>query len=157
MLSLFNGTGSITKRFIEAGWEVSRLDISSKHAADIVCDIRDWDYTNQPVPDVIWAGCPCEQYSICRTNAKTPRDFELADSLVRETWGIIEFFMEKNPSMHFFIENPATSLLWKRLVSDPFRDRIVLDYCQYGAPYRKRTVLATNSSFTIQGKRRTAR
>ena len=148
LLSLFDGTGSICKYFQEAGWQVNRLDISSKYGADIVCDIRNWDYTNQPVPDVIWAGCPCEQYSICRTNAKTPRNFELADSLIRETWAIIEYFLEKNPCLIWFIENPATSLLWKRPVSDPFPERIMIDYCSYGSLYRKRTLLATNSSFT---------
>ena len=47
------------------------------------------------------------------------------------------------------IENPATSLLWKRAVADPFPHRVTLDYCQFSSEmgYRKRTKLATNTAF----------
>ena len=48
--------------------------------------------------------------------------------------------------MLWFIENPDSSMLWKRKVSEPFPDRVRLDYCQYGKLYRKRTKLATNAS-----------
>ena len=148
LLSLFDGTGSIARPFTEAGWDVSRLDISGKHGADIVCDILKWDYTSEPTPDVIFAGPCCTHYSIARSNAKTPRNFELADSLVRATWEIIAHFKAVNRNLLFFIENPSTSLLWKRSVSDPFPDRITLDYCQYKSiGFRKRTIFATNSTF----------
>jgi len=147
LLSLFDGTASMSRVFEQAGWEVETLDLDGKFGATIVTDVRKWDYKNQPAPDVLWAGCPCEQYSIARTRAKTPRNFTLADSLVSRTWMIIEHFLNLNPDMIYFIENPASSLLWGRKVSEPFPTRIVLDYCSYGTMYRKRTKLASNSNY----------
>ena len=147
LLSIFDGTGSMSRIFEEAGWEIQSLDLIGTHGATLVTDIRKWDYSTEPAPDVLWAGCPCEQYSIARTRAKTCRNFELADSLVAKTWEIVQHFLNLNPNMLYFIENPASSLLWQRKVSEPFPTRIVLDYCSYGTLYRKRTKLATNSNY----------
>lgn len=192
LLSLFDGTGSICKPFIKAGWNVRRLDIDGRHGADILTDIRNWDPVKDwsgPFPDVIFAGPPCEHYSSARTYAKTPRNLELADSLVKKTIDIIEYFHTLKPSMQYFVENPDSSMLWRRWVShrlykdignhptsvfvalmnhgdrkktcleftqaigQGFRTackdkRVVrLDYCRYGAKYRKRTRLMTNNPF----------
>lgn len=192
LLSLFDGTGSICGPFLKAGWNVRRLDIDGRNGADIVVDIRNWDpalHWSGPAPDVIFAGPPCENYSVARTRAKTPRDLELADSIVRKTIDVIEHFHTENPAMQFFVENPDSSMLWSRWVShrlyedvsnhptsvfveivnrskerktwrrisqarsqgfgESCKDRHVvrLDYCQYGAKYRKRTRLMTNNPF----------
>ena len=147
LLSLFDGTGSLSRVFEQAGWEVQALDQDGKYGATIVTDIRKWKYQSEPAPDVLFAACPCEQYSIARTRARKPRDFELADSVVSKTWEIIEHFLNLNPDMIWFIENPASSLLWGRRVSEPFSIRVVLDFCSYGTMYRKRTKLATNSNY----------
>ena len=148
LLSLFDGTGSISRPFLEAGWEVQSLDLDGRYGATVCCDIRSWDYREEPPCDVLIAGCPCEQYSIARTTGKKPRNFELADQLVATTWRIIQHFLRLNPDMQWFIENPDSSLLWRRRVAEPFADSCVrLDFCQYGKPYRKRTRLATNSGF----------
>ena len=149
LLSLFDGTGSICQPFLAAGWDCQRVDLNGKHGATVVCDIRQWDYSNEPIPDVIFAGVPCEQYSIARTTARTPRNFLLADELVATTWRIIKHFLDLNPTLKWFIENPGSSLLWKRVVSDSFPHRVVLDYCSYSSDvgYRKRTKLATNTAF----------
>ena len=45
LLELFAGTGSIGKVFREKGWDVGSLDFDAGAEANIVCDIRDWDYT----------------------------------------------------------------------------------------------------------------
>ena len=60
--------------------------------------------------DAIWANVPCENYSVCRSNARAPRGLALADSLVERTIAIIEWFKPKA----YFIENPVGSLLWAR-------------------------------------------
>lgn len=120
LLSLFDGTGSICKPFLEAGWNVRRLDIDGRHGADIVVDIRKWDPSTEwsgEVPDVIFAGPPCENYSSARTHAKTPRNLKLADSLVKKTIDIIEYFHKIKPEMQYFVENPDSSMLWRRWVS----------------------------------------
>ena len=149
LLSLFDGTGSICAPFAAADWECQRVDLDDRHGATVIADVLTWDFSAEPAPDVIFAGCPCEQYSIARTTAKTPRNFELADSLVAATWRIIQHFLELNPRLQWFIENPGSSLLWKRAVADPFPHRVTLDYCQYSSEmgYRKRTKLATNTAF----------
>nr|BBA49229.1 DNA methyltransferase-like [Oryzias latipes] len=120
LLSLFDGTGSICRPFVAAGWTVRRLDMDGRHGADIVTDVRQWDPSRDwrgPAPDVVFAGPPCENYSLARTRACTPRDLRLADSLVTKTLEIIEHFHGQNPRMLYFVENPDSSMLWRRWVS----------------------------------------
>ena len=46
------------------------------------------------------------------------------------------------------VENPATSHIWRRRQAEYFNNnKVTLDFCQYGTPYRKRTTLATNTDF----------
>jgi hypothetical protein len=144
VLSLFDGTGSISRAFGAAGSDVVSLDIDGRYGATIVCDVRLWDYSGEPPFDVVFAGCPCEQYSIARTRAKTPRNYVLADELVATTWRIIQHFLARNSRLHWFVENPFTSQLWKRAVADPLWPRVSLSFCSYGAPYQKKTTIATN-------------
>jgi len=143
LLSLFSGTGAIERPFREAGWEVQSLDVEGSHGATIVADILTWDYSTEPPCDVLTAGVPCENYSIA--NTRGVRLLSFADSLVRKTWEIIQHFERLNPGLLWWIENPDSSFLWKRKVSEPFPYRVRLDFCQYGKPYRKRTKLATNA------------
>ena len=145
ILHLFCGTGSLHKPFTENGWEVSALDIDPRNAT-IVCDILEFEYRKEPIPDVIWAGCPCEQFSCANTRGK--RNLALADSLIARTWEIIDYFLEKNPQLLWFIENPFSSLLWRRAVSFPLHPRVTFDACSYGALWRKRTRIATNAPWT---------
>ena len=147
LLSLFDGTGSICKPFRGAGWEIQSLDCDGRFGATVVTDILQWDYSTEPIPDVIFSGVPCEQYSQARTTGG-PRNYALADSLVEKQWEIIKHFLEKNSLMLYFIENPAFSQLWKRECARQFANpHIILDYCSYGSPYRKRTRFATNSNY----------
>ena len=67
LLSLFSGTGSIERPFLEADWEVQSLDIDGSHGATVVADILTWDYSNEPPCDVLTAGVPCENYLIANT------------------------------------------------------------------------------------------
>ena len=59
---------------------------------------------------------------------------ETADALVQRCLDIIAYWRPR----YWFIENPQTGLLKTRDVVQgiPYVD---LDYCMYGAPYRKRT------------------
>ena len=73
----------------------------------------------------IWASCPCTEYSIARTTAKNPRNFALADSIVKRT---LEIIYHLNPK-GWLLENPQTCLLKHRLVVSgiPFKD---VCYCK---------------------------
>jgi hypothetical protein len=142
LLELFAGTGSIGKAFRELGWEVVSVDINPKAGATITADVLAWDYTvfDQGSFDFLWASPPCQQYSMARTTAKTPRNLELADSIVARTLEIIEYLEPKA----WLAENPATGLLKTRKVVEgiPWRD---VCYCRYSDgerwTYKKQTRL----------------
>ena len=104
LLELFSGTGSIGRVFESRGWEVRSLDILP--GATITSNILDWDYKIHPPGyfDFVRASPPCTQYSVARTMAKTPRDFEGADAIVRRTLEIIEYFHPGG----WLMENPQT-------------------------------------------------
>jgi hypothetical protein len=147
ILELFSGTQSVGKAFRARGHEVVSLDLDRKTNPDHCMDIRDFDYKNPSLGnfDVIWASPPCTEYSIARTTAKTPRNFALADSLVKRTLDVIAFYLQHRELKYYFVENPQTGFLKSRpvMVLPWFKD---LDYCQYGKLYRKPTRIWTNCS-----------
>ena len=122
ILELFSGTGSVGSVFESMGWEVVSLDIDPKASATIIADIRTWDFTIFPKGhfDVVWASPVCTHYSRARTTAKTPRDFEWADSLVERALEIISHFEPR----FWFLENPQTGLLKTRpfMLELPYTD-----------------------------------
>ncbi len=117
LLELFSGTGSVGRPWREAGHRVFAVDCDPPYAPEYCGAIMTRDYRSLETPDVIWASCPCENFSIARTRAKTPRNYTLADSLVAKTIEIIKYFQERNPELIWFVENPDTSQLWSRAVA----------------------------------------
>ena len=66
---------------------------------------------------------------------------------------IRDYFLERNPSMLWFCENGASTLLWLRPISETLWPRITVSYCQYGGPgYQKNTTIATNAIWTPRPK-----
>ena len=143
LLNLFSGTDSVAIPWREAGHEVISVDIDPRYNPEICEDILQLSYCKLPIPDVIWARPPCDQYARSRTRAKTPRNLALADSLVAKALEIITYFQQLNPDLIWFIENGDSTLLWGREVARDLTNYVVLDYCQYNGPgYRKRTRIA---------------
>ena len=143
LLNLFSGTCSVSDPWRTAGHDVIELDTDGRFNPEIKQNILEWDHKELPwVPDVIWASPPCTEYSIAKTRGV--RDLVLADSLVAKAMEIIQYFESKNPNLIWFLENGATTLLWKREVAKDLLDFVILDYCQYGPDilYRKRTRIA---------------
>jgi hypothetical protein len=141
LLELFAGTGSVGKAFAAQGWSVVGLDIVAGHA--IECNILHWDYTTYETGyfDAIHASPPCTQYSIARTSAKKPRDFEGADELVEKTLAIIDYFKPKV----WIIENPYTGYMKSRPCMTGMQPYLrTVCYCMYGLPYKKATAIWTN-------------
>jgi len=156
-LEIFSGTRSFTK--------VAREMLDETHAAFLTldndrffsnnttftCDILDFQYMAKLSPFYIthvWASCPCTQYSVARSKAKTPRDLAGADRLVGQTLAIIDWIREYNNSeVTFYIENPSHSLLKTRPVMTernyPYYD---LTYCRYAPEWgvRKATRIYSN-------------
>jgi hypothetical protein len=143
LLELFSGTGSVGRAFRAAGWEVTSVDLDRKSRPDICCDILDFQLSaleGRPLVDLVWASPPCTHYSIARST-RAPRDLEGSDRLVQKTLDIVQEL-----GAAFFMENPATGLLKTRAVAQGLPMRVV-DYCAYGALYRKRTAIWTNTDW----------
>lgn len=162
-LDLFSGSHSWGNVLREKGYDVISVDIcdyKGKFIPTHLADILLWDYKqyNKNEFDIITAGPPCIWYSNLQhswygkykvnpktkqkylyTKEKRNEDLEYADSLVRKTLEIIDYFKPKL----WFIENPQTGLLKKRGILDEYKYYDV-DYCCYGFDYRKRTRIWTN-------------
>ena len=138
------GTKSVSNVWRDAGHETLTLDIDPRCSPDVCTDIMSWEYTDFSLepPDFIWCSPPCTHYSIARTNAKTPRDLEGSDKIVQRCLDIIHYWRPK----YWVVENPQTGLLKTRDVVQGLNYRDV-DYCMYGAQYRKRTRLWTNCTW----------
>ena len=135
-LVLFKGTGSVDRSLEKLGFHVDSLDIDPKCNATWTADILKWEDWRQIKPmtyDYIHASPPCQQYSRARTTAKTPRNLELADSIVAKTLQIIRYLLPKG----YLMENPATGLLKTRdvVAGLPFKD---VCYCRYSDGVRHR-------------------
>ena len=142
LLELFSGTGSIGRAFRARGWNVVSVDIDETTNPTIQKDVLELSPEDLPDRvDLIWASPPCTHYSVARTKAKIPRDLDGSDRLVRKVLDLVEHFR-----VDFLMENPYTGLLKTRdVVKDvPFH---IVDYCTYGAPYRKRTAIWTNTEW----------
>ena len=142
MLEVCCGTKSISKVAEENGWFCITVDVDRKQHPDICCDILEWDYKQFPRDMFHHVHCspPCQHYSIARTRAKTPRDFETADKLSKKCLEIIEYFTTETHFCTATLENPFTGYLKTREHMLPFAHLLrVVSYCRYGAKYRKNT------------------
>lgn len=129
--------------FKARGWKVVSIDFLPASKSTIMADLFTFDYTMlDGTFDVVWASPPCRQYSIARSKAKTPRNLEGADALVRRALEIIERVRPRA----VFPEDPAGGLLRTRDVVRGLR-RFDLDDFQFGVPYRKITRIWTNVEF----------
>ena len=144
-LILFSGTKSIEKGLWSSGvdWECISVDMEAKFQPTICADILTWDFSIFPPGhfDFIHSSTPCDQYSIARSKAKTPRNLELADGLALKSLEIIAYFRPKA----WTIENPATSMLRRRTFMQGRRYHVV-SYCSYGCRYQKLTAFWANEA-----------
>lgn len=145
-LEVFAGTQSFSKGIRELGGETVTVDILPKFNPTFCCDVNNFDYKAFPVGhfDVIWCSPPCTEYSKAKTLGI--RKLEEADALVRKSFEIIDYL---KPSI-WIVENVGTGKLVERMETiRPGLEKVFVDYCCYGKPYRKRTVLWSNKKFTF--------
>ena len=91
MLDLFMGTWSVARVQRGRGFTVVTLDFGPATNPDILVDILQWDYQSQFTPgDFHTAFAPTLHRVLNCKNHRSPRDYELADSIVTGTLEIIE-------------------------------------------------------------------
>ena len=149
-LELFAGTQSFTKGVKRAFPQSQALtvDLLLKFKPTFVTDIREWDHTMFPPGhfDIIWCSQPCTEYSSAKSRGV--RDLELADSLVKKCFDILDYYKPRA----WIMENPATGLLPGRIttIRPGVPEPVIGDYCAYGAPYRKRTAFWSNRPLALK-------
>jgi len=163
LLELFSGTGIVSKTAREMGWETFTVDSSPKSGADMTINILDLDPKKLKfIPDVIWSSPPCTTYSIAgisyHRERNSPRSVAayVSDAVVLKMQEIIKYFLDKNPGLIFYIENPRGSLrkmpfmdvgehlFTQNRIELPFRTTVT--YCQYGSRWMKPTDIWHNDS-----------
>lgn len=131
ILSLCSGTGAWEKPYVDADYNVIPVTLPGH-------DVR----TYQPPDDVygIFAAPPCTMFSLARTVAKTPRDFEQGMETVVACLNIIWMCRyvpkyRKDGALKFWaLENPMGFL--RQFLGMPY---LTFNPCDYGDPYTKKT------------------
>ena len=155
LLELFAGSRSIGKAAESLGMNVFSVDWKNFENINLAIDIGEMKTSDVPfIPDVVWASPDCTTYSIaaCSTHRKNsiePKsDYAIKCDRVNQHFiGLIKEWLEINPKMVFFIENPR-GMLRKMPFMQEFK-RYTIWYCQYGDDRAKPTDIWTNSTTWI--------
>lgn len=125
ILDLCGGTGSWSKPYKEKGYEVR------------IITLPEYDVLNyEPPKNVYGILCapPCTMFSLARTTAKTPRDFESGMATVEACLRIVWTARKQNKLAFWALENPK-GLLRQFLGKPPF----TFDSSEFGETYNKAT------------------
>jgi site-specific DNA-cytosine methylase len=150
VLELFAGSRSIGNTAEGLGMNVFSVDWTQYDKIDLAIDIGNLSKEDVPfVPDVIWASPDCTTYTIAaisthRNGTEPKSEYAKKCDVVNQHFiGLIKEWVEINPDMVFFIENPR-GMLRKMPWMQEFT-RHTIWYCQYGDDRAKPTDIWTNS------------
>ena len=162
LLELFSGSRSVGKVAEARGHEVFSVDNVAYPKTNWVGDILDWDYRLNEmevgevdefyIPDVIWASPPCTDFSVACIGRKwvkghdfMPKDNQLLGiKILEKTLEIIKFYLEENPELIWYIENPRGKMRKAPHFQHIYHKRETVTYCQYGDSRMKPTDIWTN-------------
>lgn len=155
ILELFAGSRSIGKAAESFGYDVFSVDWEAYDGINLRIDIGHLKLQDVPfIPDMIWASPDCTTYSIAavskhRRNSIEPvSDYAIKCDAVNQHWiSLIDEWLQINPDLVFFIENPRGMLRHM-----PFMQRFkrhTVWYCKYGDDRAKPTDIWTNSNTWI--------
>ena len=91
-VDLFAGTGGATAAFLDAGWDVIRVDanpraagFTTRTAANICADVRArhfWWGPSDRRPDLLWASPPCTEFSDANPHRPARPSLELVHAVL---------------------------------------------------------------------------
>lgn len=151
IVELFAGDRSIGKEAEKQGHEVFSVDWQKFDNINLSMDIEWMRPSDVPfVPDMVWASFDCTTYTIAaikthRRNTTEPfSDYAWkCDRVNQHVIAMIDYWLEQNPNMVFWFENPRGALRHM-----PFMKRFnrhTVWYCKYGDDRAKPTDIWTNS------------
>lgn len=156
ILELYAGSRSFSKVAETLGFETFTTDIKALESIDYVCDILDFKTEFVPfIPDIIWASPDCAVWSKSAGNIhfntkslkpKTDKAIK-AFEIIEKTLEIIFHFLEQNPNLKYYIENPQGKLskhLRPGTLFCKIPRLVKIDQCQYGREFLKTTHIFTN-------------
>jgi len=151
MVEWFAWSRSVWKVAEEKWIDVFSIDWKKYDGINLDIDIEYLTINHVPfVPDIVWGSFDCTTYSIAscsthRENSITPKtDYAKKCDWVNQNFiKCLNDWLEINPDMEFFLENPVGML--KKM---PFMQGFTMHtvwYCQYGDTIAKPTNIWTNS------------
>ena len=150
LVELFAGSRCVGKAGEELGMKVFSADWQPFDNIDFVGDIENMKISDVPfVPDVVWASPDCTTYTIAaisthRNGTEPKSDYaKKCDQVNRHFISLIKQWLDINPNLKFYIENPR-GMLRKMPFMQEFK-RHTIWYCQYGDDRAKPTDIWTNS------------
>lgn len=151
LVELFAGDRSVGKVADKMGAKVFSVDWKPYENINWVGDVENMSIKDVPfVPDVVWASPDCTTYSIAACSTHRNKSIEpkseyaiKCDRVNQHFISMIKEWLEMNPKMVFFIENPR-GMLRKMPWMQEFKRHTVW-YCQYGDDRAKPTDVWTNS------------
>lgn len=154
VLELFAGSRSIGNMCDALGYEVFSSDINEFEGINYAVDIQQFDVNNVPfVPDMIWASPPCTYFSVASIGKHWNKDHTpksenalMGVRFVEATLKIINHFLQMNPDLVWYMENPRGKLRKLPIVRGEF-DRATIWYCQYADSRAKPTDIWSNNIF----------
>ena len=160
LLELFAGSRSIGNQADKLGMKVFSCDWTAYENIDFVGDIEDLDSKDIPfIPNIVWASPDCTTYSIAaishhRDNGKPKSEYAVkCDSVNKHFLNLIRYYLELNPDLVYFIENPRGYFrkmdFVNNFIDETGGKRETVWYCQYGDDRAKPTDIFTNSKYWI--------
>lgn len=150
LLELFAGSRSVGLVGEELGMNVFSVDWQMFEGIDLSIDIGDMKKEDVPfVPDIVWASPDCTTYTVAaiskhRNGVEPKTEYaKKCDDVNKHFISLINDWLQINPDMVYFIENPRGMLRKMPFMKDLHRHTIW--YCQYGEDRAKPTDIWTNS------------
>ena len=154
VLELHAGSRSIGKVAENLGYEVFSVDWNDFENIDLVKDIEFLTVEDIPfIPDIIWTAPDCTTYSIAaishhRNGILPVSDYaNKCDNVNLNVMGLINKFMNLNPNLKWFVENPRgmmRKMPWMKNLP-----RVTVWYCTYGDSRAKPTDIWSNNIYSI--------